>query len=177
MTVYVRTALEPSQVIATVRRKVQNLDPSIPVYSMRTTEQQIDLSLRTERLVASLSTVFGALATLLAVIGLYGVMAYTVERRTREIGIRMALGAEQGNVIWMVMREVFLLVGVGVLVGVPLAIGLSSLVKNQLFGMAPHDPLTLIAATVGLAAVACLAGFVPALRASRVDPTRALRYE
>jgi ABC-type antimicrobial peptide transport system permease subunit len=177
MTVYLRTAIDPKQVIGTVRRKVQNLDPNIPVYAMRTTEEQIDLSLRTERLVASLSTVFGVLATLLAVIGLYGVMAYTVARRTREIGIRMALGAEQGNVIWMIMREVLLLVGTGVVVGVPMAIGLSSLIKNQLFGMAPHDPVTLTLATVGLAGVACLAGFVPALRASRVDPTHALRYE
>jgi len=177
MTVYLRTTIDPKQLIGTVRRKVQNLDPNVPVYAMRTTEEQIDLSLRTERLVASLSTVFGVLATLLAVIGLYGVMAYTVARRTREIGIRMALGAEQGNVIWMIMREVLLLVGIGVVVGVPLAIGLSGLIKSQLFGMAPHDPLTLTLATLALAGVACFAGFVPALRASRVDPTRALRYE
>jgi predicted permease len=177
MTVYLRTTLDPRQVMGAVRRKVRNLDAGIPVYAMRTTEEQIDLSLRNERLVASLSTVFGALATVLAVIGLYGVMAFTVARRTREIGIRMALGAEQGNVIWMIMREVLLLVGVGVMVGVPLAIGLSRLIQSQLFGMAPHDPATLTLATVGLAAVACLAGFVPALRASRVDPTRALRYE
>jgi len=177
MTVYLRTAIDPKQLIGTVRRKVQNLDPNVPVYAMRTTQEQIDLSLRTERLVASLSTVFGVLATLLAVIGLYGVMSYTVARRTREIGIRMALGAEQGKVIWMIMREVLLLVGVGVVVGVPLAIGLSSLIKSQLFGMAPHDPLTLTLATLGLAGVACFAGFVPALRASKVDPTRALRYE
>jgi predicted permease len=177
MTVYLRTTIDPKQLIGAVRRKVQNLDPNVPIYAMRTTEEQIDQSLRTERLVASLSAVFGVLATLLAVIGLYGVMAYTVARRTREIGIRMALGAEQGNVIWMIMREVLLLVGVGVVVGVPLAIGLSSLIKSQLFGMAPHDPLTLTLATVGLAGVACFAGFVPALRASKVDPTRALRYE
>jgi ABC-type antimicrobial peptide transport system permease subunit len=177
MTVYLRTTLDPRQVMGAVRRKVHDLDPNIPVYAMRTTQEQIDLSLRNERLVASLSTVFGALATLLAVIGLYGVMAYTVARRTREIGIRMALGAEQGNVIWMIMREVLLLVGVGVIIGVPLAIGLSRLIQSQLFGMAPHDPLTLTLATLGLATVACLAGFVPALRASRVDPTRALRYE
>jgi predicted permease len=177
MTVYLRTTLEPQQIMGAVRRKVQNLDSNVPVYAMRTTQEQIDLSLRTERLVASLSAVFGALATLLAVIGLYGVMAYTVARRTREIGIRMALGAEQGNVVWMVMKEVLLLVGAGVVVGVPLAIGLSSLIKSQLFGMAPHDPITLTIATLGLAAVACLAGFIPAVRASRVDPTLALRYE
>jgi ABC-type antimicrobial peptide transport system permease subunit len=149
----------------------------MPIYSMRTTEEQIDNSLRTERLVASLSGVFGALATMLAVIGLYGVMAYTVTRRTREIGIRMALGAFRREVIWMVMREVLILIGAGVLVGLPLAVGLSFLVKSQLYGLAPSDPVTLILATVLLALVAGLAGFIPALRASRIDPMNALRYE
>lgn len=177
MTVYLRTTLDPKQVMGEMRRKVRELDPNIPVYAMRTTEEQVDLSLRSERMVASLSLVFGALATLLAVIGLYGVMAYTVARRTREIGIRMALGAIQGNVIWMVMKDVLMLIGLGVAVGLPLAIGLSRLIQSQLFGLAPHDPITLTLATLGLTLVACLAGFVPALRASRVDPTRALRYE
>jgi predicted permease len=177
MTVYVRTNLDPKQMMSIVRERVRRLDSNVPIYEMRTTEEQIDLSLRNERLVASLSTIFGLLATLLAVIGLYGVMAYTVARRTREIGIRMALGAVQGNVIWMVMREVLVLAAAAVVVGFPLAIGLSSLVKNQLFGLAPHDPPTLVVSTLGLVAVACLAGLVPALRASRIDPTKALRYE
>jgi predicted permease len=177
MTVYLRTSLDPQQLMSAVRRKVQRLDPNVPVYAMRTTEEQIDLSLRTERLVASLSTVFGFLATLLAIIGLYGVMAYTVARRTREIGIRMALGAMGANVIWMVMKEVLILIAAGVLIGIPLALGLSRLVRSQLYGLAPYDPTTLILATVALAAVACLAGFVPALRASRIHPTQALRYE
>ncbi len=177
MTVYLRTGLDPKQLMSVVRRKAQLLDPNIPIYAMRTTEEQIDLSLRSERLVASLSSVFGLLATLLAVIGLYGVMAYTVARRTREIGIRMALGAIQGNVIWMVMREVLMLVAVGVLVGLPAAMGLSGLVRNQLYGLAPHDPATLVICTLALVSVACLAGFMPALRASRIDPTIALRYE
>ncbi|HEY3937724.1 MAG TPA: ABC transporter permease [Bryobacteraceae bacterium] len=177
MTVYLRTSLDPKQLMSAVRRKVQRIDPNVPVYAMRTTEEQIDLSLRTERLVASLSTVFGFLATLLAIIGLYGVMAYTVARRTREIGIRMALGALGGNVIWMVMKEVLILIAAGVVTGIPLALGLSRLVRSQLYGLAPYDPATLILATVALAAVACLAGFVPALRASRIHPTQALRYE
>ena len=177
MTVYLRTSLEPREVMGEVRRKVHNLAPNIPVYAMRTTQEQIDMSLRTERLVASLSAVFGVLATLLAVIGLYGVMAYTVARRTREIGIRIALGAEQGSVVWLIMQEVLLLVGAGALIGVPLALGLSRFIKSQLFGMAPHDPLTIIVATLGLALVACLAGWVPALKASRVHPTQALRHE
>ncbi|MGI8961074.1 MAG: ABC transporter permease [Bryobacteraceae bacterium] len=177
MTVYMRSTLDPDHIMPAVRRRLRALDPNIPIYSMRTTEEQIDLSLRTERLVASLSSVFGFLATLLAVIGLYGVMAYTVARRTREIGIRMALGAIQGNVIWMVMKEVLILITAGVLVGVPAAIGLSGLVKSQLYGLAPHDPVTLIWSTAVLATVACLAGFFPALRASRVDPMQALRHE
>jgi ABC-type antimicrobial peptide transport system permease subunit len=120
---------------------------------------------------------FGVLATMLAIIGLYGVMAYTVARRTREIGIRMALGALQGNVIWMIMREVLLVLAVGVVIGVPAAMGLSRLVRSQLYGLTPYDPGTLVGATVVLAAVACLAGLIPALRASRIDPTQALRYE
>jgi predicted permease len=177
MTVYVRTSLDPKQLISAVRYKMRQLDPSVPLFDIRTIDEQVDRSLRNERLVASLSTVFGALATLLATIGLYGVMAYTVARRTREIGIRMALGAQQSNVIWIVMREVLILIGAGVLVGLPLSIALSGLVRNQLFGLAPHDPPTIVSSTLALIAVASFAGFFPALRASRVDPTRALRFE
>lgn len=177
MTVYLRTTVDPTQLMNEARRRVARLDPNVPVYGMRTTDEQIDKSLRTERLVASLSSVFGALATLLAVIGLYGVMAYTVSRRKREIGIRMALGAIQGRVIWMVMKEVILLVAIGVLIAVPAAVALSGIVRNQLFGLAPHDPVTLASSTVVLVFVACLAGFIPALRASKIHPTQALRYE
>ncbi len=177
MTVYARTTLEPKQMYNVMREKVRALDSNVPIYDMRTTDEQIDNSLRTERLVSSLSTVFGSLATLLAVIGLYGVMAYNVTRRTREIGIRIALGAIGGNVIWMVMREVLILIGIGVVIGLPAAVGLSFLIKSQLYGLAPTDPLTLALATLLLAAVAGLAGFIPAFRASRVDPVRALRYE
>ncbi|MGA8027544.1 MAG: ABC transporter permease [Bryobacteraceae bacterium] len=177
MTVYIRTAVDPKQLMSVVRRKIQQLDPNIPVYGMRTINEEIDLSLRNERLIASLSSVFGFLATLLALIGLYGVMAYTVSRRTREIGIRMALGALRGNVVWMVMKEVLLLVAAGVLVGLPAAVALTTLVRSQLYGLAPHDPATLSVSTVAMIAVASLAGFIPALRASRIDPTLALRYE
>ncbi len=177
MTVYLRTTMDPNQLFSAVRAKVRELDANIPIYSMRTTEDQISNSLSTERLIASLSAVFGFLATLLATIGLYGVMAYTVARRTREIGIRMALGAAQGNVVWMVMKEVLVLVAMGVGVGLPAALGLTRLVRSQLFGIAPNDPSTLVMAAVGLAVVACAAGYIPALRASRVDPILALRYE
>ena len=177
MTVYLRTSHDPNQVMPAVRAKVRAIDSNMPIYEMRTTEAQISNSLSTERMIASLSMVFGFLATLLAVIGLYGVMAYSVAQRRREIGIRMALGAEPGKVVWMVMRDVLLLVAIGVAVAVPTALALTRLVASQLYGLSAHDPSTLALATTGLAMVACAAGYVPALRASRLDPMVALRYE
>jgi predicted permease len=177
MTVYLRTQGDPDQLMSTVRAKVRELDANVPVYAMRTMDAQISNSLTTERMIASLSSVFGLLATLLAIIGLYGVMSYTVAQRTREIGIRMALGAAQGNVVWMVMREVLQLIGIGVVLGVPASLALTRVVQSQLFGLTAHDPSTLAWATAGLIAIACLAGYLPALRASRLDPMRALRYE
>jgi predicted permease len=177
MTVYVRTSMEPEQFFSVVRGKVRDLDTNLPLYGMRTMHEQLSNSLLVERLTASLSTVFGFLATLLAIIGLYGVMAYTVARRTREIGIRMALGALQTHVIWMVMREVLVLVSIGIVVGLAASVVLTRLVQTQLFGVTSHDPMTLILAAVGLAAVACAAGYIPALRASHIDAMHALRYE
>jgi predicted permease len=177
MTVYLRTTFDPNQLMTSARAKVRDLDPTLPIYAMRTTEVQISNSLTTERMIASLSTVFGLLATLLATIGLYGVMAYTVAQRRREIGIRMALGAEPRRVIWMVMRDVLLLVAIGVGAGVPASLALMRAVESQLYGLTAHAPSTLALATAGLALVACAAGYLPALRASRLDPMVALRYE
>jgi predicted permease len=177
MTVYARTAMDPDRFFSAVRSKVRGMDANLPVYGLRTMDDQISNSLLIERLIASLSAVFGFLATLLAVIGLYGVMAYTVARRTREIGIRMALGAFQGDVIWMVMREVLVLVCIGIAAGLAAALGLSKFVQAQLYGITGQDPLTIALAGLLLGAVACAAGYIPALRASRIDAMRALRYE
>ncbi|HTP89321.1 MAG TPA: ABC transporter permease [Bryobacteraceae bacterium] len=177
MTSYVRTAMPPEQAFNMIRRTVAQLDPNLPIYQMRTLDQTIDASLLNERLVASLSALFGALATLLAVIGLYGVMAYTVEQRTREIGIRVALGAQRGNVVWLVMKEVVAMIAIGFGLGLPAAWFSSKLVASLLYGIQPDDPLSIAAAMVVLAMVAILAGYIPAARASRVDPLRALRYE
>ena len=177
MTIYVRTVGEPQQLMTSIRAKVREMDTNLPIYAIRTMETQISNSLSTERMIASLSTVFGFVATVLAIIGLYGVTSYSVAQRTREIGIRMALGAEQRKVIGMVMREVLLLIAIGVGIGVPAALLLTRIVKSQLYGLEAHDPWTLGLATGLLAMVACAAGYIPALRASRVDPMKALRYE
>jgi predicted permease len=177
MFAYVRTARQPEQAFTSIRRVVNNLDPNLPVSFMKTLEKQQEESLITERLVASLSSAFGILATLLAAIGLYGVMAYLVAQKTREIGIRMALGAASGHVVWLVMREVLVLATVGIAIGLPSAWVLTRFAKSQLYGIQPNDALTIAAATAGIALVALLSGYIPARRATMVDPMRALRWE
>jgi predicted permease len=177
VSMYIRTHDDPAAAFGAAQRAVRDLDANVPVYNLRTLERQIDRSLLVERFVATLSTAFGVLATILAIIGLYGVMAYTVARRTREIGVRMALGAVPGDVIWLVMREVLVLVGSGLAIGLLAAWGLGHYLTSQLYGISGSDPSTTIGASVLLAVVALLAGYIPARRATRVNPVLALRYE
>ncbi len=177
MTFYLRSTQPETAAALAIRQAVGRLDPSLPVSDFKTMQAQVSESLFLERLVAGLSAAFGVLATLLAAVGLYGVMSYTVTRRTREIGIRMAIGAERSTVLWLVLKEVSLLAAIGLGIGAPLALGLSRLVQSQLFGLTPHDPSTLLAAMVGLAAVTLGSGYLPARRATKVDPMSALRYE
>jgi predicted permease len=177
MNVYLRTEADPRRIENELRKRMRQFDPHVPIVGLQSMNEQIGFSLRTERLVASLSAVFGGLATLIAVIGLYGVMAYAVMRRTREIGIRMALGALRGNVIAMVMREVLLLIGAGLIAGIALTLALADLIRSQIYGMSARDPLTFIGSALVLTMAAGLAGFIPALRASSVHPTAALREE
>jgi predicted permease len=173
--VYVRTERAPESAFHAIRATVREIDPNLPIIDMKTFENQVDESLVTERMIATLSAAFGILATVLAVIGLYGVMAYMVARRAREIGIRMALGAQTGNVVWLVMREVLVLVFAGVVVGLPAAYGLTRLIQAQLYGVAPNDPASMAAATLLLSVVALLAGYIPARRAAGFDPAGVLR--
>lgn len=174
---YVRAAIPSNLLYAVVRRQVKKLDSTIPVYQMKTLGKQLDETLLTERLVALLSAGFGLLATALGAIGLYGVMAFVVTRRTKEMGVRMALGAKATSIVWLVMREVIVLLAIGLAVGVPIAFGLGRFVAAQLYGIKPSDPWSAIASLAALLVVACAAGLIPAGRASRIDPILALRYE
>ena len=142
-----------------------------------TIEQHVEMSLVRERMLALLATFFAGLALMLAAIGLYGVMAYRVVRRTREIGIRIAVGARQQSVVWMMVRETLVLVAAGAALGTLVALGVSHYVAGQLYGVSPRDPAAIVVALSVLACVTLIAGYVPARHASRIDPVRALRTE
>jgi putative ABC transport system permease protein len=176
-TLCIRSATPPDRLIPAIRREAAALDPSIPVMQTLTLEQQFDNNISQERMVTTLCGFFGALALLLAAIGLYGVMAHSVARRVREIGIRMALGAQSGEVLWLVLRETVVVVAAGALIGLPAAFLLTRLVTSFLFGLTPQDPLTIAGSTTVLLAITALAGYIPARRATKVDPMIALRYE
>jgi predicted permease len=174
---YVRTQGASAAAYGLVRHEVRQLDASMPVYQMKTLEAQLDETLLTDRLIALLSAGFGLLATLLASVGLYGVMAFVVARRRRELGIRLALGAERGVVLWIVMKEVLVLLSLGLAIGIPAAMALGRYVSSQLYGIEAADPWIAGTTVLLLAAVSAAAGFIPAHRASRIDPILALRYE
>ncbi|HVS81351.1 MAG TPA: ABC transporter permease [Pyrinomonadaceae bacterium] len=172
-----RTAGDPLSLAGEVRAAIAQVDEKLPVLNLTSLRTQTDESLRQERLLAQLVSFFGLLGLVLSCVGLYGIMAHAVLRRTNEIGIRMALGAERRDIIWMVLKESLLLVGAGLVIGVPAAWGAAHLISSQLFGLNPSDPATLSMAVVLLTLVAALAGYIPARKASRVDPLVALRYE
>ena len=174
---YVRTLTGSSAAYSTIRNELKQLDAAMPVYGLKTLDRQLDETLLTDRLVAMLSAGFGFLATLLASVGLYGVMAFVVARRRKELGIRLALGAQPGFVIWMVMREVLLLLAVGLAVGIPAAMALGGYVSSQLYGIEPRDPFIAGSTMLLLTLVSAAAGLIPAHRASRIDPILALRAE
>jgi putative ABC transport system permease protein len=177
LTYYLRTSQDPTLIASAVRRVVNELDSSLPVTGMRTFEAQIDRQLANDRLIASLSEIFGGLAALLAAIGIYGLLACGVTQRTREIGIRMALGAEASNVGRMILTEMSWLLLVGIVIGLPLTYGLGKLLNSMLYGVKAFEPATVGLSLVFMALVALAAAYIPVLRATRVDPLVALRYE
>jgi predicted permease len=174
---YVRTRNASASAYSLVRNEVKQLDAAMPVYGLKTLESQLDETLLTDRLIAVLSAGFGMLATLLASIGLYGVMAFAVARRRKELGIRLALGAQPLFVIWLVMKEVLLLLTIGLAVGLPAGLGLGRYVSSQLYGVQGDDAGVALTTMVVLGIVSAAAGLIPAHRASRIDPILALRQE
>jgi predicted permease len=176
-TLFVRTTGSATFLVAEVRREIEVLDRDLPVFNVKTLRQQLNESVAQERLVGALSGFFGVLAMLLAAIGLYGIMAYSAARRTRELGIRQALGARPGDVLWLVLGEALQLVLIGISIGLSSALAAGRLVASVLFGLTPTDPSAISLAILLLVAVAALAGYLPARRASRVDALLALRYE
>jgi predicted permease len=177
VSLHIRTLGDPSTLATPARQAINQIDDKLPIFGVTTLGEQMQERLKQDRLIAQLMSFFGALALLLACIGLYGVMAHGVARRTNEIGIRMALGAQSGNIAWMVLRETLFLVVAGLVLGVPTALAAAKLISSQLFGLTPNDPGTLAGAALVLTVVALFAGYVPARRASKVDPLIALRYE
>jgi predicted permease len=174
---YVRSATPPEQMLSTIPALMRKLDATLPLDDVKTLDTQIKENVSTDRVISTLSLAFAVLATVLAAIGLYGVLAYTVAQRTREFGLRMALGADGGAVRAIVMKQVVMMAIVGGVIGMLIALGVGRAAKSMLFEMEGYDPLVLAVSTVALALVALAAGFLPALRASKTDPMTALRYE
>jgi predicted permease len=173
----VQSSGDPTKIVSEVRAALAEIDPNLPILETATIAEHVDHLIDEQKFVSQLSGFFSLLALSLACVGLYGVMMYSVVRRTNEIGVRMALGASKGGVLWMVMRESLLLLGIGVAVGVPATLAASRLIRAGLFGVSPSDPLTLVTSVLMIAAVILGAAYLPARRATRIDPMVALRYE
>lgn len=171
------TGSNPLAILPLAQKAISSVDPNLPLLDPMTQQAQFDTSISQQALFARLAGFFGVIAALLVATGLYGVMGYRVSRRTMEIGVRMALGAQRGQVVWMVLRESLLLAAAGVVIGIPLAIGVSRLLSSQLYGVTPYDAVTYAAAVLGLAVVTAASALIPARRAAAVDPLRALRSE
>jgi predicted permease len=177
MVFYVKTSLDEQQLLRRIPSVIAGIDPNLPVQELKSLPRQVRENLVLDRLISTLSAAFAALATLLAAVGLYGVLAYTVAQRTREIGVRMALGADSARVLRMVLRQVGIMTLVGCTIGVAAALALGRAAASLLFGLEGHDPVVVVLSVLLLAVVALGAGYIPARRASRVNPMQALRYE
>jgi predicted permease len=173
----VRSVGDPAKIANEVRAALAEVDPNIPILGMKTISEQVELSMENERLISQLSSFFSFLALALACIGLYGVMMYNVVRRTNEIGIRIALGAQNKGVLWMVITETLWLLAIGIAIGIPATLATAKVIQSQLFELSPFDPVTISASVVIICAVVLLAAYIPARRAANVDPMVALRYE
>jgi putative ABC transport system permease protein len=177
MSLYVATERDPLQLASAIQSVVRDADPNLPVYDLKTMDRVIEQDLFSARMVAVLSGAFAGLAAMLAALGIYGVLAFLVVQRTREIGIRMAIGAESGDIRKLIVKEVGSMLILGVVVGLPLAYLLARLSESLLFGVTANNPLIYTVGLVLIAVVAVVACYVPARRATRVDPLVALRYE
>jgi hypothetical protein len=177
MNFYVRTSLPPEQLLGAIPPMMQRLDPSLPVEELKTMPQQVRENIFMDRMISIMSAAFALLATILASVGLYGVLAYSVSQRTREIGVRMALGADGGRVRAMVLRQVGRMLLIGGIIGVGAALALGQAARSMLYQIETHDPVVFAGAVALLALIALGAGIIPATRASKVHPMRALRYD
>jgi len=168
---------DPLVLAPAIREAVRSIDKNLPLFEVKTQEEQIAQSMAQETFFAKLSSLFGLLALILACVGLYGVMSYGVVRRTKEMGIRMALGAQRQKIIWLVLKESLLLIAIGIAIGLPTAFGLTRLATSMLFGLKATDPSTFAGVAIILTIVALLSCYLPARRATKIDPMVALRYE
>lgn len=175
--ILVRTVGDPAMTTRAVRSALRSVDLNLPILNIRTIQEHLDTFTSSETLISRLTTTFAILAVLLSAIGLYGVMSFNVARRTNEIGIRMALGASNSGVQWMVLRESLWLLAIGLAIGLPATLLVARFLRSQLYQMSPFDPVVFVAATIGIAVVTIVSTWLPSRRAASIDPMVALRYE